>query len=253
MKTVNLRRLLLNVAPIAASLLCWEALSRAGTLNTTFFPPPSEVVGVTVFLLLEQGFGVHVWTSLRRIALAFLLGGSAGVAVGLLMGWSRDVRLLLDPYVGLVYPIPKIALVPVMFALLGVTEATRVLTMSIAIFLPVAVNTMSGVQQIDETYVDTALDNGADTLSLYRDVLIPGALPQIFTGLSIGAGIGFTLVVVIEMIAADAGLGYVIWQSWRMFTIDRMYAALVVINVFGILFVYGTNVVGERVTFWAGG
>lgn len=244
------RRLGLHLAPIVAVLVCWELFARLALLNPTFFPPPSVVVGVTGRLLAEGSLVHHTLVSLRRILLAFLLGATSGIAVGLWMGWSRPIRLIVNPYVSLLYPIPKIALVPILFTLLGVTETVRVLAMSIAIFLLVAVNTMGGVQQIDDAYVDAALDNGAGTLALYRDVLIPGSLSEIFAGLSLGLGVGFNLIVVIEMLAAESGLGYLIWRSWRLFTIGRMYAALVMITLLGILFIYGVDALGDRLTFW---
>ncbi|MEA1930800.1 MAG: ABC transporter permease [Euryarchaeota archaeon] len=244
------RRLGLHLAPILAVVLCWEVLARLAILNPTFFPPPSVVVGVTGQLLVDGPLLYHTWVSLRRILLAFLVGATSGIAVGLWMGWSRPVRLIVNPYVSLFYPIPKIALVPIMFTLLGVTETVRVLAMSIAVFLLVAVNTMGGVRQIDDAYIDAALDNGAGTLALYRDVLIPGSLSEIFAGLSLGLGVGFNLIVVIEMLAAKSGLGYLIWRSWRLFTIQRMYAALVMITLLGIVFIYGVDALGDRLTFW---
>ena len=246
----SFRHLGLHLAPILAVLLCWEVLARLNFLNPTFFPPPSVVVGVTAELLVEGSLVYHTWVSLRRVLLAFLVGATSGIAVGLWMGWSRPIRLVVNPYVSLFYPIPKIALVPIMFTLLGVTETVRVLAMSIAIFLLVAVNTMGGVRQIDDAYIDTALDNGAGTLALYRDVLIPGSLSEIFAGLSLGLGVGFNLIVVIEMLAAKSGLGYLIWRSWRLFTIQRMYAALVMITLLGIVFIYGVDALGDRLTFW---
>lgn len=248
--TVSVRRLSVQLGPILAALVCWEALVRLALINPTFFPPPTVVAGATGEFLLEGELVHHTLVSLRRVLLAFALGATSGVAVGLGIGWSRPLRLLIHPYVSLLYPIPKIALVPILFTILGVTETVRVLAMSIAIFLVVAINTMGGVRQIDEAHVDAALDNGAGTLALYRDVLVPGALSEIFSGLSLGLGIGFNLIVVIEMLAAESGLGYVIWRSWRLFTIQRMYAALVMIAVLGIVFIYGVDAIGDRLTFW---
>lgn len=244
------RTLYLNIAPILGSLALWEILARVGLLHPVFFPPPTEIAGylftgVTSGVLLSQ-----LVASLRRILVAFLLGGSSGIVLGLWMGWSRPIRLLLNPYVSVLYPIPKVALVPILFAIFGLTETTRILLLSLAILLLVAVNTMGGVRQIDDVHIDAALDNGASTRVLYRHVLLPGALSEIFTGLSLGFGVGLSLLVVIEMIGANSGLGYVIWHSWRMFTIDRMYAALVMLNLLGIVFIFGLNRLGDYLTRW---
>lgn len=245
-------RLRLNLLPILAALLLWELLSGVGIVHPVFFPPPTAILAATVEEFRHGEMLYHLGVSLRRILLAYVVGATSGIAVGLAMGWSRDIRLLVNPYVALLYPVPKITLLPIAFSLFGVTELARVLTMSVAVFLLVAVNTMGGVRQIDDVYVDVAVDNGAGTLALYREVLVPGALPQITSGLSLGFGIGFVLVVVIEMVGANAGLGYVIWNSWNLFTITRMYVALFCITVLGIVFVYGIEELGASLTPWEG-
>ncbi|MEF8781131.1 MAG: ABC transporter permease [Haloferacaceae archaeon] len=242
----------LNLLPILGALLLWELLSRTAIVHPVFFPPPTTVLGATVEELLDGEMLYHLGVSLRRILLAYVLGATSGIAVGLAMGWSREIRLLVNPYVAILYPIPKITLLPIAFSLFGVTELARVLTMSLAVFLLVAINTMGGVRQIDDVYVDVALDNGAGTLALYREVILPGALPQIVSGLSLGFGVGFVLIVVIEMVGANSGLGYVIWNSWQLFTIPRMYVALLLINVLGIVFVYGIEELGDSLTPWEG-
>lgn len=245
-------RLGLNLLPILAALALWELLSRTALIHPVFFPPPTTILAAGVGEFLRGEMLYHLGVSLRRIGIAYVLGATSGIAVGLAMGWSRELRLLVNPHVAILYPIPKITLLPIAFSLFGVTELARILTMSLAVFLLVAVNTMGGVRGIDDVYVDVALDNGADTLALYRDVLVPGALPQITSGLSLGFGIGFVLVVVIEMVGANAGLGYVIWNSWNLFTLSRMYVALFCITVLGIVFVHGIDELGERLTPWEG-
>lgn len=244
------RRSRLSFKPILVVLFCWELAARFALVNPTFFPPPTVVGSTAIELLVYDDMLIHLRVSLQRVLLAFVLGATTGVAVGLVMGWSKDVRLLLNPYLGLLYPIPKIVLLPIMFSLFGVTELARILTMSLAVFLLVAMNTIGGVRGIDDVHVDVALDNGADSLSLFREVIVPGALAQIFSGLSLGFGLGFILIVVIEIVAADAGLGYVIWNSWHMFTIPRLYVALLLINLIGIVFLYGIEEIGTYLTPW---
>lgn len=243
------RRLLALVAPFVFLGVLWELLAGA-VVDPRFFPPPSVTLSLTAELYLHEGFLTHALASVRRILLATALGASTGIAVGLVAGWSREARLIVNPHLALLYPIPKIALLPVMFTLFGLTETVRILTMALAVFLLVAINTMGGVRGIDDVHIEAALDNGAGTLDLYREVIFPGTLPQIFSAISMGFSIGFALLVVIEMLAADSGLGYVIWNSWQLFTIPRMYVAVFSINVLGVLFVHGTEVVGDVLTPW---
>lgn len=246
------RRYATNVVPILATLALLEILARTELINLILFPPPTEVVAHTVFLLIYGDLLLHIQASLRRLIVAFVVGGSIGVTTGLVMGWYREIRAVLNPYIALLYPIPSIALLPIMFSLFGVNEYSRVIMMSVAIFLLVSMNTLGGVLGLDRGYIEVALDNGASTFALFKDVIIPGTLSSIFTGLSLGFGLGFMLLVVIEMISAASGLGYVIWNSWQLFNIKRIYASLFIINVLGIVFIYGLDLLGDRLTPWEG-
>lgn len=246
----TVRRTHLSYKPIIVVLVCWELAARVMLINPVFFPPPIVIASTAINLLLFDDMLTHLGVSLQRVFFAFILGGTTGVVVGLVMGWSKDIRDVLNPYISLLYPIPKIVLLPIMFSLFGFTETARVLTISLAMFLLVAMNTMGGVREIDDVHFNIARDNGAGTVALFRDVIVPGALPQIFSGLSLGFGLGFILIVVIEIVAADAGLGYVIWNSWNMFTIPRLYVALLLINVIGIVFLYGIEALGAHLTPW---
>ncbi|MFW6376814.1 MAG: ABC transporter permease [archaeon] len=244
------RRLGLLLAPFAVLAVGWETAARLAIVDPNFFPPPSEVLALAYDLYVHGDFLGHLLASLRRIVLAGVLGSTAGIALGTVMGRSGRLRTLLDPHLGVLYPLPKIALLPVMFSLLGVTETARILTMSLAVFLLVAITTTGAVRRIDDVYLEAARDNGADRLSLYREVILPATVPQIASGLSLGFGIAVVLLVIIEMVAADAGLGYVIWTSWQQFTITRLYVALFTINVLGVLFVHGPEELGDVLTPW---
>lgn len=244
------RRVGFRLAPLVVVVLCWELAARGALIDPSFYPPPTLILETAVELFRDGEMTHHVVVSLRRVVLSLCLGGSAGVAAGLLMGWSKPVRYLLNPYVALLYPVPKIVLLPIMFAVFGITELARVLTLSLAVFLIVAMSTVGAVRELNEVYVDIAIDNGASRFDIFREVIVPGTLPQIVTGLSLGFGLAFILIVVVEFVAASAGLGYVIWSSWQLYTIPRMYVALLLINVVGIIFLYGIEALGNVLTPW---
>lgn len=243
-------RWLLLLGPFVAVAIGWEGSARLGLIDPRFFPPPSTVLVLGADLYLHGEFLTHLIASLRRITLAGLLGGTAGIALGTLMGRSQQVKAVTDPHLSVLYPLPKIALLPVMFSLFGVTEMARILTMALAVLLLVSINTMGAVEQIEDSYIHAALDNGASRVDLYREVIVPGTLPQIASGLSLGFGVAVVLLVIIEMVAANAGLGYVIWTSWQQFKIPQLYVALFTINVLGIIFVHGPEEIGLWLTPW---
>lgn len=244
------RRLALLVAPFVLLGACWELGARAHLINPAFFPPPSTVLALAVKLYLHEEFLTHAVASVRRILFAGLLGGSLGIWAGFVIGQSERWRVIVDPHLSLLYPLPKIALLPVMFSLFGVTETARILTMALAVGVLVTINTMGAVGQIDLTFLEAARDNGATGWALYREVILPATLPQVASGLSLGFGVAVVLLVVIEMVAADAGLGYVIWTAWQQFRIPRLYVALFSINVLGVVFVHGPEEIGEAITPW---
>ncbi len=244
------KRMLLLLGPFVVLAVLWEGSARLTIVDPRFFPPPSAVLSLAADLYLTEGFHVHLVASVRRVILAGLLGGTSGIALGFLLGRSPTLKEITDPHLSLLYPLPKIALLPVMFSIFGVTEMARILTMALAVLLLVTITTMGAVEQIEDSYIIAAMDNGAGRLDLYREVIVPGTLPQIASGLSLGFGVAVVLLVIIEMVAAEAGLGYVIWTSWQLFKIEQLYVALFSINVVGILFVHGPEEIGAWLAPW---
>lgn len=254
-RVANLRtKVSLNTAISITTLIVvvvgWEVAAKTGIITPQFFPPPTEIGGGFVELYRTGEFVDHITISMWRISLGFGLGAVTGVAVGLLMGASRTIRSFVDPWVSILYPFPKIVLLPIFFSLFGIGEEARILTIALSVFLLVAINSMAGVIEIEQVYFDVARDNNAGNFAVYRNVILPGSLPHVFTGLSLGMGLAFILIVVIEMVGADSGLGYVIWDSWEKFTITRMYVAIITINVFGIVYTYGIDWLGRALTPW---
>lgn len=243
------RRYAYDVRSLVVVLAAWEAASRLAVLDPQFFPPPSAVAVTAAAMLASGELAHHVAVTVTRLLAGYAVGAVAGVLVGVTMGWSDRVRAALDPLVSVVYPVPKIVLLPVFFAVLGVNDVSRALAVAVAVFLIVSINTTDGVRNIDEQYLQVAADQNVTGLDLMREVLVPGALPEIFAGLSVSLGTSFVLVVVIGM-TADAGLGAVVWNAWELFTIRRLYVGEVTIAVLGGAFMYGVDAVGRWLTPW---
>lgn len=244
------RRAGVRLTPVLVVLVCWELAARGSLINPSFYPPPTVILDTAVDMFRHGELTTHIWVSLRRVVLSLLFGGTTGVAIGLLMGWSKPIRYLVNPYIALLYPVPKIVLLPIVFVIFGISESARVLVLSLAVFLIVSMSTLGAVRELNDVHIEIAIDNGASRVDLFREVIVPGTLPQIFTGLSLGFGLAFILIVVIEFVAASAGLGYIIWSSWQLYTIPRMYVALLLINFIGIIFLYGIEAAGTALTPW---
>ncbi len=216
-------------------LMIWEALSRTGVLDPRFVPPPSAIVRTLVALTGTGELPLHIGISVRRILAGFLLGAAPAVALGLAMGLNRSVRALLMPIVSAIYPIPKIAIYPLIIFYLGIGEASKVSIVALSIFFLVLLNTMAGVLGLDRAYFNIARAYGARPVDLFTTIAWPGALPSIFTGLKLGMGFALIVIVGAELLGSDAGIGFLIWRSYQIFAIDVMFAGLLVTAALGWL------------------
>ena len=237
------------LSPIAL-LLVWELLVRAGLLDPRFFPPPSRVAVRFAAMVADGTLAQHLGISLLRVILGFAAGAIPAVVIGLTMGLFPVVRAVLEPIVAAIYPIPKIALLPLLLMIFGVGETFKVVTIALGCFTLVLVNTVAGVVNIERIYVDVARNFGASRLDFYRTVAWPGALPMIFAGLKLGMGVSLLLIVAAEMIGARSGLGYLIWNSYQVWDMAAMYIGLVLMSFFGYVFTMALNELERLVLPW---
>ncbi len=234
----------------AALLFLWEVLSRTGALDPHFFPPPSEISQAFWRLLLDGELQAHVGASFYRIIVGFVLGAVPAVALGMLMGLSSRLRVLLLPTMSALYTVPKIALVPLFIIMFGLGEASRIYLMSFSIFFLVLLTTMSGVMNIDQGYLDVARKFKASRLQLLRTVAFPGAMPSILTGVRLGLGFGLIVIVGIEFIAPRNGIGSLIWQSYQIFDLKTMYVGLFVTAIMALILNLAVDVLEQLVMPW---
>jgi len=227
-------QLIAMVSPLLLIAL-WEGLVRIRILDARFFPAPSSIVGTFAGLIASGELLLHVSASLRRVLLGFLVGGVPALTLGLAMGLSRWARAALNPIISATYPIPKSAILPLVMLIFGLGDASKVVLVAIGVFYLVLINTMAGVLNIQPIFLDVGRNFGANRLQVFRSIALPGALPLIFAGLRLGLGIGLVLIVIAEIVGARSGIGYMIWQAWTIFQVERMYVGLVVIAILGWL------------------
>ncbi|WP_324667997.1 ABC transporter permease [Geochorda subterranea] len=237
----------LGFASVAAVLVAWEAVTRAGWLPPLFLPPLSDVLTELGRLVASGELARSLALSLQRIALGWLLGSVAGFAVGLLVGLSPVAEGLLDPLIALTYPIPKIAILPLLILWLGIGEPSKVAVIAIGCFFPVAVNTAAGVRRVDPVLTRAARSLGARPWQVLTKVTIMAALPMVFAGLRLAAGMALLLVVSAEMIAAQAGIGFLVLQGGALMLVSRLMAGLVVLSLLGIASTWLLQAVERRV------
>jgi 1,4-dihydroxy-2-naphthoate octaprenyltransferase len=227
-------RLLALLSPLLL-LLLWEVAARAGWLNRQFFPAPSTIVGTFRLLWARGVVADAVGATARRVLLGFAWGAAPGIALGLVLGLSRPLRVLLLPVANILYSLPKIAVLPLVLLVLGIGETSTIVVTAASVFFLVLLNTIAGVQGIDRLHFDVARDFGASRWQAYRTVALPGALPLILAGCKLGLGFALIVVVGTEFVAAGAraGVGVLIWESWQTLNIEAMYVGLLLTAALG--------------------
>jgi len=226
---------LLRVAALAGLLALWELLTRIGFIPALFLPSPVGVLRELGEMAASGQLMVHVAASLRRLVLGFVAGALAGVVVGVATGFFSRAEAVGQPLIAATFPIPKIALLPLLILWLGIGEPSKVAVIALGVFFPMAINTYAGVREADPLLVRAAVAFGAGRWSVIRKVILPSALPMIFAGLKLGAGTALLLLVAAEMIAADSGIGFLVLQAGNLMETTRLMVGIVVLSLLGVL------------------
>ena len=242
--------LVLTLSAPLLILLVWEVLSRTERIDPIFWPAPSSLWDTARELITDGELIADIWASLLRILGGFLLGAIPGVALGLAMGLFWPIRVFFMPIATAIYAIPKIAILPLVIIALGIGELSKMVVVALSIFFLVVLNTMSGVMTIDRSYQDVARNFGANRWQLFLTVALPGALPAIFTGLKLALGFSLIVIVGTEFLAAQNGVGNLIWQSYQTLAIKKMYVGLIVTGVMGWALTLGLDAIERLVLPW---
>ena len=231
-------------------LLLWELCTRSGILDGRFFPAPSTIFHYLIFVSPGEGILTDILASLNRIFWGYLTGSFVGAALGITMGLNPLVRSMLYPLIALTYPIPKIAILPLIMLIFGIGELSKIVVVAIGSFFLVLINTLHGVDSMAKIHHDVAKVHRITQRNFILRIVIPSALPSIFTGLKLAIGYSLVIVVAAEFSGADAGIGYLIWQSWETFSLKAMYAGIFVIGAMGFLFSLSLEYLERRFIPW---
>ncbi|MFQ2384258.1 taurine ABC transporter permease TauC [Aeromonas dhakensis] len=251
------RRLGISLLTLGALLALWWLVARLGLISPLFLPPPAQVLQQLVTLAGPQGFmdatlWQHLAASLQRILIALAAATLFGVTVGLAMGLSPTLRGMLDPLIELYRPVPPLAYLPLMVIWFGIGETSKVLLIYLAIFAPVAMATLAGVQGARQVRLRAARALGANRWQVIWYVIVPGALPDMLTGLRIGLGVGWSTLVAAELIAATRGVGFMVQAAGEFLATDVVLAGILVIALIAFTLELGLRALQRRLTPWHG-
>lgn len=214
----------------------WQVAATAGWIDTRFFPAPSAVWDAGV-----RSFGNGVMTSamtatIQKLVVGYCLGVGGGVALGLLLGLSWIARASLENTLVALYTLPKLALFPAFLLIFGIGWTPQIVLVAVTVFFIVVLASTTAVISVEQGYRDAAIVFGASRLQLLRHVILPAAMPAIATAIRLTAGIAILVIVGIEMVSGNSGLGYLIYQRSQVFDPSTMYAGVIVAGVIGVAF-----------------
>jgi len=228
----------------------WQAASSSGLLPPLFMPSPAAIVRALYELWLDGTLMEHVMASLRRIVPGWIIGTAAGLAAGLAMGIFSSARAAGLPIVSALFPIPKIALLPVLILWLGIGEPSKVATIALGVFFPTVISAYSACDQVPRNLIRMAQSFGLPARDIVAKILLPGAMPGILAGFRISASVALLLVVAAEMIGAQHGIGAFVLTAGNLMQTDQLLAGVVVLSILGLLISWGLGRVERSVLRW---
>jgi sulfonate transport system permease protein len=213
----------------------WEVLSLAGVIPARVLPAPTDVLAAGWKLLLSGELVRNIWISFRRAIVGFAIGGAFGFTLGLANGLSRSSERILDSTLQMVRNIPHLAMIPLVILWFGIGEEAKLFLVALGVFFPIYINTQHGIRTVDPQLVEMGQTYGMSPLTLFRRVILPGALPSIFVGLRYGLGIMWLTLIVAETIAASSGIGYMAMQAREFLLVDVVVLSIVIYALLGKL------------------
>jgi len=249
---VNIRERLIDFSGIITFFALWEILPRIGVVDAQFIPPLTVVLGA-LWTLATVGGGlfIHVAASLQRIFIGLALSVAIGIPLGFLLGGvfpalSRQLR----PLLRVLGQINGFSLFPIFILFFGIGEGAKVSIIFWSSIWPLLFTTIAGIRQLDPLYVKSARSMGAGRFTIFKEVILPGAAPVIFTGIRTGATHAFLMLMAAEVIGASAGLGWLIHNSAVNNIIPRLFAGVISIAVLGALITYSIDFLEASILDW---
>jgi ABC-type nitrate/sulfonate/bicarbonate transport system permease component len=219
---------------MALVIALWQLLGSLALVNPIFLPTPLAILRAIYQLALSGALWHHLSASLMRIGAGWMLGTVAGIAVGFAIGLFGHARSVGITFISALFPIPKIALLPLLILWLGIGEEPKIATIALGVFFSTAISVYSGVDAVPRNLIRMAQSFGVPFSTIVRQVIWPGALPAILAGFRITASVALLLVVSAEMIGAEYGIGAFVLQAGNLMQTDQLLAGVVILSLFGL-------------------
>jgi ABC-type nitrate/sulfonate/bicarbonate transport system permease component len=228
----------------------WQAASSAGLLPQLFMPSPASVLRALVDLWVNGTLVENVGASLQRLIPGWLIGTGAGLAAGLAMGIFSAARAAGLPIVSALFPIPKIALLPLLILWFGIGEPSKIATIALGVFFPTVISAYSACDSVPRNLIRMGQSFGLPGTDIVAKILLPGAMPGILAGFRISASVALLLLVAAEMIGAQYGIGAFVLAAGNLMQTDQLLAGVVMLSVLGLLISWGLGMIERSALRW---
>lgn len=217
----------------------WQVIAMV--INKPLFPPPYAII-INIFTTFKSDIAIHVIYSFNRIIIGLLFTLAVGVPVGIIMGYFKKVDSIFTPIIYFNYPIPKIALLPIVMLIFGLGDLTKIIMIFLITFFPVVVNIRDEVKNIPEEVFYSMYSLGATNFQIIKEIIFPGILKALLTSLRIGIGTAISVLFFTENFGTEYGMGYFIMDSWMRINYIQMYSGIVILSIIGLFFFIITDV-----------
>jgi ABC-type nitrate/sulfonate/bicarbonate transport system permease component len=241
-----------GIAVFVVLIALAEIGTRSGFISNLTLPRPSAVLDTFVQLWQTGLLWKHLLPSLQRLFVGAFMGISVGIAVGVLIGLFSYVRAGLVPLVAALFPIPKIALLPLFVIWFGIDEMSKYALIAFGTFTPTVVATYGAVDNVDRTLIRMGQSFGLNWWSIVRKIVLPGAFPAILSGLRVSISIAIILLVAAEMLGAQYGVGAYILEAGSLYDLEKLFAGVTILSVMGLLVNFVIGQVEKRFLSWRG-
>jgi sulfonate transport system permease protein len=238
-------------------IVLWQVASSQKWIDPRFYPSPSTIVSYGRKMFKERGLWTDVWASVSRVLWGYAWGALIGLALGYLMGMSRTLRAALEPLLNVLYTVPKVALIGVFLVIMGFGEKPVIFVIAVTVFFFVWIQTLAAVLAVSNNYREAARSFGSNGRQMFRHVLLPASLPQVFVGLRVAAGVSVLTMVGVEFAYTPnkdnrpAGVGNVILTGRQQFDVKPAFVGIVLASIIGALFVWLVRRIGRTLLPWA--
>ncbi len=241
---------LTGVATLIVLVALWQVADSLGLISTLFLPSPANI-GIALYHLAISGeLWKHLSASLTRLAIGWIVGTVFGIGLGLAIGLSSWWRSPGMSVVSALFPIPKIALVPLFIIWFGIGEGSKIVTLAFGVFFPTVITTAGGVDNVPRSLIRMAQSFGLSHAAIVRKIVLPAVLPTILSSFRVTASIAIVLLVAAEMIGADRGIGAFVLSAGNLYDTDNLLAGIVVLSLLGLVVAWVIGLLERMLLAW---